>query len=391
MTRILKTKALIGLVLLIQGPWVSSQSKDHSVLFEKQVVLGTFVSEGVAVADVNKDGRKDILAGTYWFEAPHWKPHEISPPENPDYATGYSNSFLNFSMDVDLDGWMDFIRFGLPGEAVYWYKNPQGKEGHWKAYLIDKNACNESPMLVDVDNNGRLDLVFANEDTQTMVWFRPPRNAENPIWEALPISQGNAPGTQRYSHGLGFGDVNGDGRNDIMTKHGWWQAPSDRKNIPWAFHSTSLGDDCSQMYTFDLDADGDYDVLSASAHNYGIWWHEQEEGETGPIFHKHEIDNTFSQSHGAAFSDINADGLPDFITGKRFYAHLGKDPGGLDPAVLYWYELQRDAQQKPYWTPHLIDDDSGVGLQVVIEDMDSDGKPDIVTANKKGVFCFFQR
>jgi hypothetical protein len=87
---------------------------------------------------------------------------------------------------------------------------------------------------------------------------------------------------------------------------------------------------------------------------------------------------------------MNKDGLPDLITGKRFFGHQGKDPGGLEPAVLYWFELQRDNNNKPSWKRHLIDDNSGIGLQVVIEDLNDDGKKDIINANKKGVILFLQ-
>ena len=143
------------------------------------------------------------------------------------------------------------------------------------------------------------------------------------------------------------------------------------------------------MYTYDFDDDGDKDVLSSSAHKYGIWWHEQMlEANDSITFVRHLIDSTFSQTHGLAFQDMNDDGLHDLITGKRFYGHLGKDPGGKDPQVIYWYEMKRGTDKKPYWIPHLIDENSGIGLQVIIEDMNDDQKPDILISNKKGIFYF---
>ncbi len=356
--------------------------------FTKEIIHDVFISEGAAVADVNQDGQKDILAGAWWFEAPDWTPREIYPPKEFDYTKGYSDSFLNFAMDVNQDGWMDLIRFDFPGQGVYWHENPKGEAGHWKTHLIDSTACNESPMMTDLDEDGRMDLVFGRESTGEMMWFQAP-SAGDTTWLETVISEPKSPGTQRFSHGLGAGDVNGDGRKDVFIREGWWEAPADRMKTPWTFHASSLGEPCSQMYAYDFDSDGDSDLVSASAHAYGIWRHEQVVREGAPAFVRHLIDSTFSQTHGMAFQDMNADGLPDLITGKRFFAHQGKDPGGLEPAVLYWFELQQDKNKQPKWIRHLIDDDSGAGLQVVVEDINGDGKLDILNSNKKGVICFW--
>ena len=88
-------------------------------------------------------------------------------------------------------------------------------------------------------------------------------------------------------------------------------------------------------------------------------------------------------------ADLNGDGLPDLVTGKRWYAHNGGDPGGKEAAVLYWFEQKRNGKDAQ-WIPHKIDDDSGVGTQFVVKDMNGDGKLDIVISNKKGVFIFMQ-
>ncbi|MCF6223809.1 MAG: VCBS repeat-containing protein [Flavobacteriaceae bacterium] len=379
----------VSFSFLIKENKPSMNSMD-SITFTKHVIHDTFISEGVAVGDVNRDGLKDIIANFYWFEAPEWKVHEIQKPQNYDFTKGYSNSFLNYTMDVNFDGWLDFIFIGFPGEEVYWFENPKGKEVYWTKHLIDSNACNESPMFVDIDDNGRMDLVFGNENTGTMMWLRSPDSKNDLDWTPIPISKINSPGTKKYDHGLGYGDVNNDGRNDIIITHGWWEAPLDRKQVPWRFHKTDFGKPCSQMYVYDFDRDGDNDIISASAHKFGIWWHENISNRDDPGFSRHLIDSTFSQTHGLAFTDMNKDGLPDIITGKRFFAHQGKDPGGLDPAVLYWYELQMDEDNNPSWIPHLIDDNSGAGLQVVIDDLNNDGKLDIINSNKKGVIYFLQ-
>jgi hypothetical protein len=144
------------------------------------------------------------------------------------------------------------------------------------------------------------------------------------------------------------------------------------------------------MYLMDVNQDGLKDVISASAHNYGMWWHEQgKDGQGNPTWTKHEIYKVFSQTHGVSLVDMNGDGQKDLVTGKRYFAHNGHDPGEFEPAVLVWFEFKPGPT--PTWTPHQIDNNSGVGLHVVTEDMNNDKLPDIVVANKKGVYVFLQK
>lgn len=373
----------IGPLFIFAFLKVLTKEGPAEISFRKEVVHSTFISEGVACADLNNDGLKDIVAGHYWFEAPSWKIHEVRTPETFDYTKGYSHSFLNFCYDIDQDGWQDFICFDFPGEGVYWYRNPGESDKHWEEFLIDSNACNESPMFIDLDGDDQMDLIFGRETTGEMVWYEAPKNNKNLQWTETVISFPGSKGTDRYSHGLGADDVNGDGRKDIIIREGWWEAPTKPHKVKWTFHAKDLGEPCSQMYARDIDGDGDADILSASAHAYGIWWHEQVEGG----FKRHLIDTSFSQTHGVAMADLNGDGVEDFITGKRFFAHQGKDPGGLEPPVIFWYEKKAG---EATWHRHMIDDDSGAGLQVVIEDIDGNGKLDILNSNKKGVIIFYQ-
>lgn len=371
---------------------VISQTAGKDVRFRKYHLWDEFYSEGINVADVNKDGKTDIVAGARWFEAPDWKVHDIWKYKKFDYTKGYSDSFLNYVMDVNEDGWIDLICFDFPGREVYWLENPKGEEIIWKRYLIDSVASNESPMLVDIDSNGTKDLVFGNERLGQMAWFSSSVKAKKVTWTRTPVSEQNAKGVGLFSHGLGWGDINGDGIKDVMIRGGWWEAPKEMKTSPWKFHEADLGESCAQMLTFDFDNDGDNDVISSSAHDYGIWWYEQSFDNDGKSFFiTHTIDSSFSETHSLVLEDINQDGLPDLITGKRFFSHQGKGPGGLEPAVLYWFELLKDGEQKPVWVRHLIDDNSGVGIQFVTEDMNKDGKPDIVISNKNGVFYFEQQ
>ncbi len=362
------------------------------VQFKKHTLTNDFISEGVAVGDVNRDGKLDVLAGLYWFEAPNWNRHEIAPGKTYNPAKEYSTSFLNYSMDVDQDGWMDQVIIGYPGTPAVWYENPKNKEGYWKMHTImDVGVGNESASFVDMNGDGRIDILGADVTAKQLVWLSPPVKKGDTTWTRFPIGAPNSPGTDRYSHGIGLGDINGDGKKDVIIKEGWWEAPVDKKQPNWDFHSANFGESCSQMYAYDVNGDGQNDVISSSAHHYGIWWHEQVlDAQKNVTWKLHEISKAFSQTHGLALADMNGDGKPDLITGKRFWAHndTNTDPGAHDPAVIYWYECKPG--KEPVWIPHLIDDNSGAGLHVVIQDINKNKLPDIVIANKKGVFIFEQ-
>ncbi len=382
----------IFFLLIISGFYVNAQNTDtvFDHRFIKHILTSDFISEGVAVADINNDGKPDIVAGAYWFEAPGWKKHEIDQPKHFEPSTGFSNSFLNFSMDVDQDGWMDVIRISLPGEEAVWYQNPKNNHDHWVMRKILNNAGNESPALVDIDGDGRPDILCNDPVAKEMIWMKSPSKKGDTTWQRFVIAKGDVPGVDRYTHGLGWFDMNGDGRPDVIITKGWWETPADPKQPNWLFHPADFGEDCSQIYALDVRGDGEKSLISASAHRYGIWWHEKTKDNNGTVVWQHHIIfNHFSQSHGMAMADINGDGYADIITGKRYFAHNGKDPGAFDPAVLYWFEFKPG--KDPSWVPHLIDNNSGVGLQVVVQDINHDGLPDIIISNKKGVFFFEQR
>ncbi len=392
--------------LMLAALAAPAAAADASAITWKKTVLSTkFVSEGVGIADVNKDGKMDVMTGEVWFEAPDWKPHRIRPGKD-DFTEGdknvYSESFCCWPEDLNGDGWVDLIVIPFPGKAVHWYENPKGQDSLWKEHEIWHSACNETPQYADLFGTGKRVLIMGwqpmgKDNEGQMAWFAPGKDPTQK-WEMHPISEASqegkpVPGTFRFSHGLGIGDVNGDGKADVICTGGWWEQPAKDDGKPWKFHPANLGPDCADMFAYDLDGDGKADVVSSSAHNFGIWWHQQKPGKDGnPEFLRQDLfAKLVSQTHAMHCVDINGDGLKDLVTGKRWWAHGNKgDADPTAPAKLYWFEAKKGSDGIITFTPHEIDDDSGVGTQFVVADVNGDKLPDIVVANKKGVFLIEQ-
>ena len=349
-----------------------------------------FRSEGVAVADFNHDGKADIAAGSVYYAAPDWKMISILEQPAEFDPHGYSQSFNNFAEDLNGDGWADLVVVSWPGKETFWFENPREAGGPWKRHVLTPVTSNESPQFLNFGDDKRALVCGVAPDEskvdgpeREMAVIR--RQADpNAPWAVHAISAKDSPGTQRFAHGLGGGDVNSDGRLDIIVPQGWWESPADPSQTPWNFHPAELGVDgqASDMHALDVDGDGDSDIIASSAHGLGIRWNEQ----TPEGWKQHEIDRSFSQTHSMCVGDINRDGLPDVVTGKRYWAH---GPGGdIDPgapAVVVWFELKREGGQAKF-IPHAIDADSGVGTQFQLADVNGDGLLDVVTSNKKGVY-----
>jgi len=364
----------------------------------------TFRSEGVAATDVNHDGKIDVLAGDVWYEAPTWNMHAIRPVGKFVAGKGYSNSFGNFAFDVTGDGWDDYILIGFPGDPIHWYENPQNKEGHWAEHVVWHSACNESPEFEDVDGDGRPEIVIGSQPEAMLGYLTiPPAESAKQKWPFRAVSRAGDPaknGTFKYYHGLGIGDFNQDGRNDVLIPHGWWEAPETDEGKPWEFRPFTLSKDgqgeplrAANMYVEDLDLDGDSDIIMSSAHAFGVWWFENTSADGQQRFTYHLIDESYSQTHAMEFVDVNGDGQRDVVTGKRFFAHNGHDPGGNDPVVMYWYDVRRAKGSPPQFIPHEIEAgrDTGVGTQFLMKDVNGDELIDVILSNKKGVNILVQQ
>ncbi len=421
MLRILAAAAVLAIAAV---PTASAADSPASNITWKKTVLDTkFRSEGVAVADVNKDGKIDVLNGEYWYEAPDWKPHEMQTFK--DFGDGlrnYSRSFACWADDFNGDSFPDLIVIDFPGAPCYWMENPKGQEGHWTKHTIWHSACNETPIYADLFGTGKRVLIMGwqpkGSDTAGQMAYFTPGKDPTALWEMHPISEPSVPpemkdgkpvpntgkeipGTRRFSHGLGVGDVNGDGRLDVLTSGAttggigaWWEQPAKADGkTPWVRHPLQAPDACADMHVWDMDGDGKNDVITTSAHKFGIWWHKQRPAGPNeqPSFQKMDLfPKLVSESHAAHFADIDGDKRPDLVTGKRWWSHGRAEPGSDGPAIIYWLKNTKGPDGMTVFTPMTIDEDSGIGTQFVVDDINKDGLLDVITSNKKGVRVILQ-
>jgi hypothetical protein len=395
---------------------ISTKPPEATGKWVKYKISNYFWSEGACVADVNGDGKADVLSGPYWYAGPDFKTRHNIHPDTPTFETptkeklpgfpgelsgtnGYSDNFLSYSHDFNGDSRPDYLVIGFPGKETFWYENPGEKGGDWPRHTAIAVTDNESPMLADINGDGQSDLLCMSGGKIGYATFDPANPTALWKWHAITPEDNGA--FQRYTHGIGHGDINSDGRTDILEKRGWWEQPADWDGVAsWKFHPASFGEKGgAQMFGTDVNNDGRTDVItSIDAHGFGVAWFEQNADGT---WKRHLLTDTpeekgstgvaFTQPHAVDLADLNGDGTLDIITGKRFWAHgPDGDPEPNQHAVIYAFLLTRKDGEATF-TAEIIDADSGVGCQVMAADANGDGKPDVIAANKKGCFVMMQK
>jgi hypothetical protein len=348
------------------------------VPFKKHVINADSVCESAGVLDVNRDGVLDILCGEYWYEGPSWKKHFVRKIPVQD---GYMDDFATAPIDVNKDGWTDVVSVTWFSKKISWIENPKGKDVPWTEHVVENPGNCETAIACDVDRDGNLDVL--PNLAQLTAWYERVGEGEKATLARHVVDPA------RGGHGIGFGDVNADGRGDIIVPHGWYEAPPDPRKGTWQLHDEfNLGPCSIPVAVHDFNGDGLADIFWGMGHNYGVLWLEQGNDPDGKrTWKRHEIDKSWSQAHAIILADLDRDGQPEAVTGKRYYAHNGHDPGGNDPLIVCYY---RWSPEKKEFDKCVIDQGTkaGFGLFQAVTDMDGDGDPDIVAPGKSGLYLF---
>lgn len=382
-----------------------------------------FYSESITAGDLNRDGYDEIVAGPFYYVGPDFKiAREIFPPNTvnpggPGEHGNYTNCFLAHVHDFTGDGWPDVLiimGFGpMPSFSAHLFVNPRGESRHWDNYNVIPTVDAETTNLVDIDGDGRPELIMAQGDR--IGYAKPDASDPTKPWTFYPVSEKGSWGP----HGFGVGDLNGDGRLDILQASGWWEQPPAGTKGLWKFHAVPFGATTGEWFlrgggdivVYDVNGDGVPDVISSlNAHGPGLAWFEQQRDAQGnstwkrhlimgdpavPLAARKDWEETdksvaFTELHALALADLDGDGTPCIITGKRWWSHgYIYDENQIDnPAVLYRFKLSRKSGGAVEWIPKLIHNASGIGTQILAKDINKDGKIEILTTARKGTFVF---
>ena len=369
--------------------------------FKMQRLSEYYYSFGVTAADMNHDGVLDLIAGPYYYLGPDYtKRREIYAASTYSPSSEFSDkSWLNFAADFTGDGWPDLLTTGA-GRVATLYVNPKVESRRWDKFVVMPASNTEIAVMKDINNDGRPEILLGIDGV--LMWVEP--DPANPTAQWIQHKISGPDGVS--AHGIGVGDINGDGRMDVTTNTGWYEQPKDGAKGTWIFHPEDFGTrGGAEMGIYDVNGDGLADVVTAlNAHGFGLAWFEQKRDAAGEIsFVKHMImddfstknagDVTFTEPHGSTFADVDGDGIPDFIVGKRYWSHRDTylDPDPYGAPVLYWYRTVRDksAPGGARFVPELIHNRSGAGSQVLAEDFNKDGAMDIAVSTNRGTFIFW--
>jgi hypothetical protein len=358
----------------------------------KKVWIANEGYESVGVFDVNGDGKPAIVSGGFWYDGPEFRnKHVIGEPARYDE---YYDDFSTIPMDVNGDGKMDFITGGWWGNTLRWRENPGDPGKPWKEHIIAEVGNVETTRAFDIDGDGQMEILPNTPPNPEVAYYKL-------------ITDANGKGTGKFrkvvvynfgkgiqAHGLGCGDIAGNGRMDIALCYGWLEAPANPETGTWIWHNDwptpPWGRTASvPMLVVDLNGDGKGELITGHAHGYGLWWSEQKMVDGKRTWIHHPIDPDNAQYHDLQWVDIDGDGKCELVTGKRHRAHCGREAGEWDPLGIYYFKWTGECFVKQIVDYGPIGTGKGCGIYFAVADLNGDGRPEIIAPGKEGLFVFY--
>ena len=397
----------IGLTMMVRLCVLPLRAQDKGVVvpktqpspvrFRKVVINANSDFEAANGADINGDGKLDIVCGDTWYEAPDWTPHkfrEIGVWGRDANNSGYRADFADLPVDVNGDGRIDIVSSDYASGEIFWHENP-GKPGKtkdgkivadgalWTKHTIASPGSAETTVFAPI--LGKKTICILPNCGGQVVWYelrKAKTKRDKPQWVEHVV------GKEGAGHGVGFGDVNGDGKTDLITPHGWYENV-DAINDKWTWHKDwecNPGDLGIGTPTQDFTGTGHNSILFGSGHHYGLFWLQPTTDNGTTKWTQQPIDTTWSQVHTLMLADIEGTRKPVVLTGKRYKAH-DHDPGAGEPLGLYYYKFNRKAKS---WGKYVIDEgtQTGTGLQLTAVDLRHSGHLDIIAPGKSGLYLF---
>lgn len=329
-------------------------------------------ARAVWTADMDKDGRKDILSVS--LNQVSWYRNEGGlPPRFTMYTVANNLEAGRWvaTGDLDGDGDADLVVADTRASNIWWYENlltQPGAPPNFAARLVTNQTQDPRTVLPgDLDGDGDLDLYSSSNGDNSVFWYE--NNGARPPQFVRRLVSNQA----FYARSAYAADLDGDGDLDLMSASAsdnevsWYE---NRGGAPPTFTEHLIASamwGARHVHAEDIDMDGDIDVLSGSELNNTIAWYENRGG-APPTFVTRYVSQRAWGTHAVYTADVDKDGDPDVVAANE---------GGNNVA---WYENLGGAS--PVFAEHLISTNNMASHGVFADDLDADGDVDVLAASR---------